>query len=121
MEKSHKHLEVWKESLNLTKAVYDVTKKLPTEEKYGLESQMRRAAISIPSNIAEGAARQTKKDALQYFVIARGSLSELDTQMELIKILTLINADDFQALQKQVDIVDSLLSGLIRYRRSKAR
>jgi len=121
MEKSHKRLEVWQKSLQLAKLVYDVTKNLPADEKYGLVSQMRRAAISIPSNIAEGAARQTNKDAIQFFVIARGSLSELDTQLDLTKILSLISEEDFKVLQEQINIVDSLLSGLIRYRRSKAR
>jgi len=80
---------------------------------------MRRAAVSIPSNNAEGAARQTNKDGLKFFVIARGSLSELDTQLELAKILFLVSEEDYQGLQKQIDIVDSLLSGLVRYRRSK--
>ena len=121
MDKSHKRLEVWKMSLQLTKEVYVVTKKLPADEKYGLVSQMRRAAISIPSNIAEGSARQTNKDAVRFFIIARGSLSELDTQLELTKMLLLISEEDNQTLQKQIDIVDSLLSGLIRYRRLTAR
>ena len=121
MEKSHKHFDVWKKSLQLTKGVYEVTKKMPADEKYGLVSQMRRAAISIPSNIAEGAARQTNKDAIKFFVIARGSLGELDTQLELTKMLLLLSEEDNQSLQKQIDIVDSLLSGLIRYRRLKAR
>ncbi len=113
-------MEVWQKSIQLTKIVYEITKKLPADEKYGLVSQMRRAAISIPSNIAEGAGRQTQKDAIQFFIIARGSLSELDTQMELTRVLSLITKDDFQALQEQINIVDSLLSVLIRYRRSKA-
>lgn len=121
MEKSHKRLEAWQESLQLTKVVYEVTKKLPNDEKYALVSQMRRIAISIPSNIAEGAARQTNKDAIRFFIIVRGSLSELDTQLELTKILFLISDDDVETLQRQIDIVDSLLSGLIRYRRLKAR
>ena len=119
MEKSHKRLEVWKKSLDLAKAVYGITNKLPTEEKYGFVSQMRRSAISIPSNIAEGAARQTNKDGIKFLVSARGSLSELDTQLELSKILSLISKEEFQSIQKQIDSVDSLLSGLVRYRRSK--
>jgi four helix bundle protein len=96
-----------------------VTKKFPSEEKYGLVSQRRRSAISIPSNIAEGAARQTNKDAIKFFIIARGSLNELDTQMELAKILSMISDEDFQSIHKQIDSVDSLLSGLVRYWRSK--
>lgn len=119
MEKSHKRLEVWQKSLQLTKVVYELTRMLPADEKYGIITQMRRAAISIPSNIAEGAARQTNKDAIKFFIIARGSLSELDTQLELTRILSLISKEDFQTIQEQIDIVDSLLSGLVRYRRSK--
>ena len=80
MEKSHKRLEVWKKSLDLAKAVYGITNKLPTEEKYGLVFHMRSSAISTLSYIAEGASRQTNKDGIKFFVIARGSLSELDTQ-----------------------------------------
>jgi four helix bundle protein len=119
LEKGHKRLEVWQKSLQLTKVIYEITKKLPADEKYGLVSQMRRAAVSIPSNIAEGAARQTQKDTLQFFIIARGSLSELDTQVELTKIMSMISEVDIQSIHKQIDSVDSLLSGLVRYRRSK--
>ncbi|MCX6121288.1 MAG: four helix bundle protein [Ignavibacteriales bacterium] len=119
MEKSHKKLDVWLKSFELTKSIYAVTKKFPSEEKYGLVSQMRRAAVSIPSNIAEGSARQTKKDALYLFVVARGSLSELDTQIELSRSLEMINDADYQLLTNQINSVDSLLSGFIRYRRSR--
>jgi four helix bundle protein len=119
MEKSHKRLEVWIKSFELAKIIYKVTKKFSSEEKYGLVSQMRRAAVSIPSNIAEGAARHTSKDALQFFIIARSSLSELDTQIELSRSLDMINNEDYQLLSEQINSVDSLLSGFIRYRRSK--
>jgi four helix bundle protein len=74
MEKSHKRLEVWIKSFELAKMIYEVTKKFPSEEKYGLVSQMRRASVSIPSNIAEGSARHTCKDALQFFIVTRSSL-----------------------------------------------
>ncbi|MGD1046209.1 MAG: four helix bundle protein [Bacteroidota bacterium] len=120
MEKSHKKLDVWLKSFELTKSIYEVTKKFPSEEKYGLVSQLRRAAVSIPSNIAEGSARQTKKDALYLFVVvARGSLSELDTQRELSRSLEMINATDYKLLTDQINSVDSLLSGFIRYRKSR--
>jgi four helix bundle protein len=98
-----------------------VTKKFPSEEKYGLISQLRRAAISIPSNIAEGAARQTNKDALQFFIVARSSLSERDTQIELSRSLGMIVQLNYQNLQNQINSVDSLHSGLIRYRRSRIK
>jgi four helix bundle protein len=80
---------------------------------------MRRAVVPIPSNIAEGAARQTNKDALQFFIVTRGSLSELDIQIELSRSLGMIDLQNYQNLQNQINSVDSLLSGLIRYRRSK--
>ena len=119
MEKSHKKLDVWLKSFELTKSIYEVTKKFPSEEKYGLVSQMRRSAVSVPSNIAEGAGRQTNKDSLQFFIIARSSLSELDTQVELSHSLEMINSADYQLLAKQINVVDSLLSGFIRYRRAR--
>ena len=121
MEKSHKRLDVWQKSIALAKSIYEVTGIYPPEEKYGLVSQMRRAAVSIPSNIAEGAARQTNKDTLQFFIIARSSLSELDTQIELSCSFGIIDSNNYQNLQNQLDTVDSLLSGLIRYRRLKSK
>ena len=98
-----------------------MTKKFPSEEKYGLISQLRRAAISIPPNITEGAARQTNKDALQFFIVARSSLSERDTQIELSRSLGMIDQLNYQNLQNQINSVDSLHSGLIRYRRSRIK
>jgi four helix bundle protein len=88
----HKQLEVWKKSMDLVVEVYQITKSFPDAEKFGLTSQMRRAAVSIPSNIAEGAARKGDKELLQFLYIAIGSLSELETQyliavrLEFIKI-----------------------------------
>ena len=86
MEKPHKKLDAWKLSMDLVIDVYRVTDKFPSHEKYGLIDQIRRATISIPSNIAEGAARQTKKEFSNYLHIAQGSLSELDTQIELARL-----------------------------------
>ena len=83
MEKAHKRLRVWKEAMELVKVVYKVTATLPSSERYGLIAQMRRAAVSIPSNIAEGSARQGIGESIQFYTIARASLSELDTQIEL--------------------------------------
>lgn len=116
-EKAHKKLNVWKEAIILVKIVYEATALLPTEERYGLVSQMRRAAISIPSNIAEGAARQSKKESIQFYSIARGSLSELDTQLELCKVLDLLDSSHLTKVLNQLNQVDGLLSGLIRFKR----
>jgi four helix bundle protein len=119
MEKAHKQLKVWKESIELVRMVYELTSHLPVEEKYGLVSQMRRAAISVPSNLAEGAARQTDRDSLQFFIVARGSLSELDTQLEVIRALGLLKAEAYTPLVSKMETVDALLNGLIRFRRNR--
>jgi four helix bundle protein len=119
MEKSHKKLKVWQESMSLVKLIYEKTSTMPKEEKFGLIQQMRRASVSIPSNIAEGSARTGSKESLQFYLIARASLSELDTQVELCISLGLLNKENCASLFKLISLVDSLLSGLIRYKRSK--
>lgn len=81
--KIHRSLEVWQRSINFAERVYGLTASFPKNEDYGLTSQLRRAAISIPSNIAEGAARQTKKEFIQFLYMAAGSASEVDTQLEI--------------------------------------
>jgi len=78
---NHKDLKVWQEAVELSVICYDVTSRFPREEQFGLVSQMRRAAISIASNIAEGAARTGSKEFIQFLYISLGSASELDTQM----------------------------------------
>lgn len=117
MEKAHKKLKVWQESMSLAKMIYQITSKLPQEKKFGLVSQMRRSAVSVPSSIAEGAARQGDKESLQFLLIARGSLSEIDTQVELCNTLELLSSSDVSLLTSHIETVDSLLSGLIRYKR----
>ncbi len=102
MEKSHKKLRVWHGAMELVKIVYKMTTELPSNEKYSLVLQMRRAAISIPSNIAEGSARQGNKESIQFFTIARGSLSELDTQVELCKGLGLLSSSNVSHLTLQL-------------------
>lgn len=94
--------------------IYKVTTKFPEKEKFGLVSQMRRASIHIPSNIAEGAARRSKKEFKNFLSMAQGSLSELDTQLELSKFLGFIKENDFQEEEIQLVRVDKMLSGLIK-------
>jgi len=79
--KTHKDLDIWKNSIDLVVKIYNITKQFPDSERYTLSSQMQRATISIPSNIAEGAARQFVKEFIQFLYISLGSLAELETQL----------------------------------------
>ena len=83
VKRPHEGLEVWRDAMDLVEAVYRMTSSFPDSERFGLTSQMRRAAVSVPSNIAEGAARRSRADYLRFLGIARGSLSELDTQIQI--------------------------------------
>jgi four helix bundle protein len=113
MEKPHKRLDVWKQAINLVGLVYEIAKSLPKDEEYGLISQIKRAALSIPGNIAEGAARQTKKEYIQFLYIARGSISEMDTYFEIAMRLGYISPVSITAIDKKMIDVDKMLTGLI--------
>src|SRR5262245_40496824 len=92
MDKPHKKLDVWRLLMELARKLYRLTAPYPQEERYGLAAQMRRAAVGVPSNLAEGAARASRKEFRQFLSIARGSLSELDTQLDLSEELCLISS-----------------------------
>jgi four helix bundle protein len=115
MEKPHKKLDAWKLSMDLVVDVYQATDGFPSQEKYSLIDQIRRAAISIPSNIAEGAAMQTKKEFTNYLHIAQGSLSELDTQIELARRLGFLDDKSWRILDQRMVRIDKLISGLIHH------
>ena len=112
----HRNLLVWQEAIDLVKLVYKVSNMLPKEEKFGIISQMRRAATSIPSNIAEGAARKTGREFLYFLHISSGSISELDTLNVLIKELGFIKDPITIELELKLDKVSALLNGLIAKR-----
>jgi four helix bundle protein len=114
MEKPHKKLKAWKQSMDLVIEIYRATEDFPSQEIYGLTNQIRRAAVSIPSNIAEGAARQTKKEFANYLHVAQGSLSELDTQIELARRLGYLNDGDWKVLDQQMERIDKMISGFIK-------
>ena len=117
--RKHHELKAWQEAMELVKEIYRVTREFPKEEIYGLVSQMRRAAVSIPSNIAEGAARTGTKEFLQFLSISRGSLSEVETQMLIAKSLGYIKNQEH--VLEQIDKVFGLLGGLINSLRERQR
>ena len=112
MEKPHKNLNVWKKAVELSILIYEITESFPRNEIYGLTSQMRRAAVSIPSNIAEGAARRGNKEFDYFLNISRGSLSELDTQLEIARGLGYLKDTKIEKLEQLMKEVDRMLYGL---------
>jgi len=113
----HKELDVWKESMILTKEIYLLSKSFPKEELYGLTSQIRRCSVSIPSNIAEGAARYSDKEFIQFLYIALGSLAELETQIILVTDFGFLKNND---ILKKITSVRKMLVGLIKYLKNKS-
>jgi four helix bundle protein len=110
----HRSLDVWKKSMLLAKDIYETTAGFPKTESYGLTSQMRRAATSIPSNIAEGAGRKGVKEFTQFIYIAQGSASELDTQIELSVMVGYLDEKKAQLLTDRLMNVTKMLYGLSR-------
>ena len=107
--KTHKDLAVWKEAVTLAKEVYRLTANFPKEETYGLVSQIRRAAVSIPSNIAEGAARNSNKEFIQSFYVSSGSLAESETQLLLSRELGFLKNEEING---NIEQIRKMLSGL---------
>ncbi len=112
--KSHRDLIVWQKAVDFVVAIYDVTKGFPREEMYGLISQIRRAATSIPANIAEGQGRRLKGEYQNFLGNARGSLCELDTHLEVSFRLTFITENQYQMFRGKLDEIGRLLNGLMR-------
>jgi len=111
---THKDLDLWKDSIKFVTYVYEVTKKFPKEELYNLVSQIRRAAISVPSNIAEGAGRNHKNEFIQFLYIASGSLSEIETQFIISTNLKYIDSNTFDNLSQKINKIRSEVFGLIK-------
>ncbi|SEW16936.1 four helix bundle protein [Kaistella antarctica] len=108
-------LEVWKESRKLTNLVYEKSKNFPKEELFGLTNQIRRCAVSVPSNIAEGCGRRTSNDTIQFLHISRGSLYELETQIYISLDQNYISEIEFNEIANQILICKKLLNGFINY------
>jgi four helix bundle protein len=111
---THIDLEVWKRSIKLVTNVYKETRNFPKEEVYGLTSQIRRSAVSIPSNIAEGAARRSKTEFRQFLYIALGSASELETQFIIAKELFYIEEVVVTQLLEEIKSIEKMIIGLIK-------
>jgi len=117
--KGHHKLEVWKRSINLVTEIYKVTEGFPKSEMYGLTQQMRRAAVSIPSNIAEGAARNSIKEFQQFLSVAQGSIAELETQLFIAVNLKFIKSVD--NLLRELDEISKMLLGLSKSLRNSTK
>ena len=115
----HKNLRVWSEGMKLASGVYRVTKSFPREELFGLVSQMRRCAVSIPSNIAEGYGRGTNAELIHFLYIALGSSNELDTQLALSRQFEYVSDDDFIELECLNEAVNKMIQSLIYVRKNR--
>jgi four helix bundle protein len=115
MSKPHKKLVAWQKSMDLVEKIYELSKRFPRDEVYGLTSQVRRAAVSVPSNIAEGAAGRSSVQFRNYLSVAIGSLNELDTQLEIAQRVGYVDA---AAISETVALVDECLAVTYGLRRS---
>lgn len=114
MIKTHKDLDVWKKAVELINIIYSTSSCFPREERYGLTNQIRRASVSIPANIAEGAARRTQKEYIHFLYVALGSVSELDTLIIIAKNLNYLRENAYKTIMEYLFNIKRLLLGLIR-------
>lgn len=116
---NHKDLNAWKESIEFVKRIYKFSDLLPDQEKFGLISQIRRAAVSVPSNIAEGAARNSDKEFNQFLYISMGSLAEIETLLIITSELHYSDSKESNELQNKIIDIRKMIVGLIKHLRSK--
>jgi four helix bundle protein len=110
----HQKLDLWKRSVDFVVAIYRLTEQFPKEEKFGLTSQLRRAAVSVAANVAEGAAKTSTKDFRRYLSNSQGSTSEIETELLIALRLNYLDEADFQLLSKDLDDVGRMITGLSR-------
>ncbi|ALO15749.1 four helix bundle protein [Salinivirga cyanobacteriivorans] len=113
--KTHKDLDAWKKAIEFVTRIYNISTNFPSHELYGLSSQIRRAAVSIPSNIAEGALRKGNLEFTRFLYISLSSAAEVETQLIIAKNLKYISEIDFNDLQNELETISKLIQGLIRY------
>ncbi|MBO6537188.1 MAG: four helix bundle protein [Balneolaceae bacterium] len=111
---NHKKLDVYAASLALVKEIYGLTSSFPADEKFGLISQLRRASISVPSNIAVGSSRKTLKERIRFYQISRSSLVEIDTQIEIALVLEYLNKSDIKQLTELTNKVFAMLTNMMK-------
>ncbi|HET8860408.1 four helix bundle protein [Marivirga sp.] len=109
-----KNLKIWEKSMEISLLIYKITNGFPNEEKYGLTSQIRRCAVSIPSNIAEGSSRNSNKEFARFLSISIGSSFELETQLMLSKELNFISESDFNSLEINLNEIQKMLNSFIK-------
>lgn len=112
--KSFTDLRAWQEGHKLVLAIYDITKIFPKDERFGLTNQIQRAVVSITSNIAEGFSRNSSKEKIQFYAIARGSLTEVQNQLLIARDIKYIESKVFDSLANQSVLVSKILNGLIK-------
>ncbi|MEI9475770.1 MAG: four helix bundle protein [Deltaproteobacteria bacterium] len=115
MAKMYENLEAWKQATDLAIRIYEVTEAFPKKEIFGITSQLRRAAISISSNIAEGSGRKSKRDFKQFIHMASGSLNEVESLLFVSLRLNLLTKESYAELKERIDKVGRLIGGLLRY------
>lgn len=112
-ERPHKKLELWNYVMEFVTDIYKITEKFPFEERYGLTAQLRRAVVSIASNIAEGSARKSISEKIQFYSVAKGSLSEIDAQLEIPLRLNFLDKQSYQKMTQELGKISRMLQGLI--------
>jgi four helix bundle protein len=111
--RNFRKLKIWEQGIEIVKEVYKLSQKLPSEEKFGLKSQITRAAVSIPSNIAEGSSRNSEVEFKRFLEIAMGSLFELETQLIIVQELNLINSEELKNIFELIEKEEKMINGLI--------
>ena len=117
--RTHENLDVWKKAIDFVVLIYRFTENFPSEEKFGLVSQLRRAAVSIPANIAEGAARNSTKETLHFISIAQGSASEVSTEILIGFKLGFLSEESYCELREKCNELGKMMTGWARYLRSR--
>lgn len=115
----HHNLDVWKKAVDFVVDVYKITDTFPNEEKFGLTSQIRRASVSIAANIAEGAARKSTKEFVNFLSISQGSTSEVETELLISFRLNYLNEDNYRKLFTSLDEIGKMLTGLCNHLKTK--